>query len=187
MRPWRRAPIDPEVIALAGRVFDLAREGDTGELAAYLDAGVPANLTNDKGDTLLILAAYHGHPDTVAALLARGADHARVNDRGQTALAAAVFRQSAAAVRALLAAGADPDLGRPQRPRDRRRSSTCRRCWRSCRSPSPAPPRSRKTRSELHGRGMCHPPGGVVQVVGWSPRREPARPRLPARGNRHEG
>ena len=53
------------------------------------------NLTNDKGDTLLILAAYHGHPETVGALLDRGADHSRANDRGQTALAAAVFRQSA--------------------------------------------------------------------------------------------
>jgi ankyrin repeat protein len=104
--------IDPDVVALAGRVFELARGGRTDELAAYLDAGVPANLTNDKGDTLLILAAYHAHPETVAALLAHGADHGRVNDRGQTALGAAVFRRSAEAVRALLAAGADPDLGR---------------------------------------------------------------------------
>lgn len=105
--------IDPEVIELAGRVFDLARGGYTEELSAYLDAGVPANLTNDKGDTLLILAAYHGHPGTVAALLARGADHARANDRGQTALAAAVFKQSTETVQALLAAGADPDAGGP--------------------------------------------------------------------------
>jgi ankyrin repeat protein len=106
-------PIDPGVIALAAKVFDLAREGDTEQLTAYLDAGVPANLTNDKGDTLLILAAYHGHADTVAALLARGADHSRINDRGQSPLAAAVFKQSADAVRALLAAGADPDAGQP--------------------------------------------------------------------------
>jgi ankyrin repeat protein len=106
-------PIDPGVIELAGRVFDLARAGSTEDLAAYLDAGVPVNLTNDKGDSLLILAAYHGHPETVGALLDRGADHSRVNDRGQTALAAAVFRQSSDAVRRLLAAGADPDAGGP--------------------------------------------------------------------------
>lgn len=106
-------PIDPGVIALAAKVFDLAREGDTDQLAAYVDAGVPANLTNDKGDTLLVLAAYRGHADTVVALLQRGADHSRVNDRGQTALAAAVFKQSDATVRALVAAGADPDAGRP--------------------------------------------------------------------------
>jgi ankyrin repeat protein len=106
-------PIDPGVIELARRVFDLAREGSTEELAAYVDSGVPANLTNDKGDTLLILAAYHGHPETVGALLDRGADHSRVNDRGQTALAAAVFRQSAETVTRLVAAGADPDAGGP--------------------------------------------------------------------------
>jgi ankyrin repeat protein len=103
--------IDPDVIALAGRVFDLARGGHTAELATYVDAGVPADLTNDKGDTLLILAAYHAHAPTVAVLLERGADHGRVNDRGQTALGAAVFRQDEVAVRALLDAGADPDLG----------------------------------------------------------------------------
>ena len=104
-------PIDPEVIELAGLVFDLARAGATEELAAFVDAGVPANLTNDKGDTLLVLAAYHDHPETVGALLDRGADHSRVNDRGQTALAAAVFRRSADSVGRLLAAGADPDAG----------------------------------------------------------------------------
>jgi ankyrin repeat protein len=106
-------PIDPGVVELAGRVFDLARGGHAEELAAYVDAGVPVNLTNGKGDTLLLLAAYHGHAGTVAALVARGADHARANDRGQTPLAAAVFRQSAEIVRQLLDAGADPDAGGP--------------------------------------------------------------------------
>jgi ankyrin repeat protein len=106
-------PIDPGVIELARRVFDLARGGATAELVEYLDAGVPVNLTNDKGDTLLILAAYHGHPETVGALLDRGADHGRANDRGQTPLAAAVFRQSADTVTRLLNAGADPDAGGP--------------------------------------------------------------------------
>jgi ankyrin repeat protein len=105
--------IDPGVIELARRVFDLARDGATEELVEYLDAGVPVNLTNDKGDTLLILAAYHGHPQTVGALLDRGADRDRANDRGQTALAAAVFRQSTDTVTRLLAAGADPDAGGP--------------------------------------------------------------------------
>ncbi|MGY1814458.1 ankyrin repeat domain-containing protein [Blastococcus sp. SYSU D00820] len=105
--------IDPGVLELARRVFDLARGGATEELAAYVDAGVPPNLTNEKGDTLLLLAAYHDHPGTVAALLARGADVGRVNDRGQTALAAAVFRRSAETVRLLLGAGADPDAGGP--------------------------------------------------------------------------
>ena len=106
-------PIDPGVIELAGRVFDLARGGRTEDLAGYLDAGVPVNLTTSKGDTLLVLAAYHDHADTVGLLLARGADHSRANDRGQTALAAAVFRQSTETVTRLLDAGADPDAGGP--------------------------------------------------------------------------
>ncbi len=105
--------LDPEVLDFAHRMFDLAREGEHGELAAYLDAGLPVNLTTGKGDTLLILAAYHAHPETVRALLDRGADTSRVNDRGQTALGAAVFRRNAHAVRALLAAGADPHAGSP--------------------------------------------------------------------------
>ena len=105
--------LDADTIDFAHRMFDLARSGATGELSAYVAAGLPANLTNDKGDTLLILAAYHNHAETVAALLAHGADPARVNDRGQTALAAAVFRQSARTVTTLLAAGADPAGGSP--------------------------------------------------------------------------
>jgi ankyrin repeat protein len=92
-------------------VVDLARNGDTERLTGLLDAGVPVNLTNAAGDSLLILAAYHGHDDTVRLLLDRGADTARVNDRGQTALAAAVFRQSRSIVESLLAAGADPHHG----------------------------------------------------------------------------
>ncbi|HEX5541425.1 MAG TPA: ankyrin repeat domain-containing protein [Micromonospora sp.] len=105
--------LDEATLAFAHRMFDLARAGQTDELIGYVDAGLPVNLTNDKGDTLLMLAAYYAHPDTVAALLDRGADHARVNARGQTALAAATFRRSAEAVTALLAADADPERGSP--------------------------------------------------------------------------
>jgi ankyrin repeat protein len=105
--------LDEKTIAYAHRMFDLARFGDGPELAANITAGLPPNLTNDKGDTLLILAAYHDHPETVAALLAHGADPNRVNDRGQTALSAAVFRQNPITVRTLLRAGADPDGGAP--------------------------------------------------------------------------
>lgn len=106
-------PDAEKVIELAGAVFDLARTGDAGTLAAYLDAGVPADLTNDRGDTLVMLAAYHGHRDAVAALLERGADPDRANDRGQTPLAGAVFKGEDEIVRLLLAAGADPDAGTP--------------------------------------------------------------------------
>jgi len=92
-------------------LFDLARTGDTGRLAEAIEAGIPVNLTNEAGDSLLVLAAYHDHPATVRALLDAGADTARINDRGQTALGAAVFRRSEPTVTHLLAAGADPALG----------------------------------------------------------------------------
>jgi ankyrin repeat protein len=91
--------------------FDLARRGDVGALTTYVDAGLPVNLTNGRGDTLLLLAAYYQHTDLVRELLARGADTERVNDQGQTALGAAVFRRCRPAVEALLAAGADPRGG----------------------------------------------------------------------------
>ncbi|MCP2251598.1 hypothetical protein LY13_000326 [Prauserella aidingensis] len=105
--------IDPELLELAGRVFDFARHGDTDTLAAYVDAGVPVNLSNDSGDTLVMLAAYHGHAGTVAALLSRGADPNRLNDRGQSPLAGAVFKGEAEVVRALLEGCADPEAGQP--------------------------------------------------------------------------
>ena len=105
--------VDPELVEFATKVFMLARSGAADELIAYVDAGVPANLTNDKGDSLLMLAAYHGHGETVRALLARGADPERPNDRGQRPLAGAVFKNEPDVVRALLEAGADPHAGQP--------------------------------------------------------------------------
>ncbi|WP_406328436.1 ankyrin repeat domain-containing protein [Streptomyces sp. NBC_00203] len=104
---------DPEVVELATKIFDLARRGETEALVAYVDAGVPANLTNDRGDSLVMLAAYHGHADAVRALLERGAEADRINDRGQTPLAGAVFKGEAAVIRVLLDAGADPAAGTP--------------------------------------------------------------------------
>jgi uncharacterized protein len=104
---------DEDVVELATRLFGLAREGATETLAAYIDAGVSADLTNQSGDSLLMLAAYHGRAETVQALLARGADPDRANDRGQTPLAGAVFKSEVDVVRALVDAGADPAAGRP--------------------------------------------------------------------------
>jgi ankyrin repeat protein len=104
---------DPELEEFATRLFDLARTGETDQLRAYVEAGVPANLSNDKGDTLLMLAAYHGHAETVRMLAELGADACRANDRGQTPLSGAVFKKEPEVIRALLEAGADPDEGTP--------------------------------------------------------------------------
>lgn len=104
---------DAELVDLAHRVLDLARAGATGELTAYVDAGVPVELTDPAGNSLLMLSAYHGHAGTVAALAERGADPDRVNERGQAPLAGAVFKGSVEVIEALMAAGADPDAGTP--------------------------------------------------------------------------
>ncbi|MEU8974111.1 ankyrin repeat domain-containing protein [Streptomyces monashensis] len=104
---------DPEVVELATKIFDLARQGQTEALVSYVDAGVPADLTNDRGDSLVMLAAYHGHAETVRELLVRGAAADHVNDRGQTPLAGAVFKGEAEVIKALLAGGADPAAGTP--------------------------------------------------------------------------
>lgn len=98
---------------LAHFVFDLARSGDDERLAAYLDGGVPVNMTDATGNTLLMLAAYNGRPSTVILLTARGADVNRLNDRGQSPIAGAVFKLEPEIVRTLLAAGADPNAGTP--------------------------------------------------------------------------
>jgi hypothetical protein len=103
-------PLTEEELAFLQSMFELARAGDL-SLLEQVDAGLPVNLTNSSGDTLLILAAYHTHADLVRGLLGREADHERVNDRGQTALGAAVFRRRADIVSTLLEAGADPDAG----------------------------------------------------------------------------
>ncbi len=110
---------DPEVVELATKIFDLARRGETEALVAYVDAGVPANLTNDRGDSLVMLAAYHGHAEAVRALLERGAEADRINDRGQTPLAGAVFRRGGGHPRASgrrRRPGRGHPLGRRHRP-----------------------------------------------------------------------
>lgn len=104
---------DQAAIDLAHQLFDHARAGNTAELVAHVDAGVPVELTDAAGNTLLMLAAYHGQADVVAALIERGAEVDKLNDRGQSPLAGALFKGEDEVVRLLLAAGADLDAGTP--------------------------------------------------------------------------
>jgi uncharacterized protein len=108
-----RGTLDAEVMDLVARLFDSARSGDAAMLAAYIDAGVPVNLTNANGDTMVMLASYYGHESAVAVLIARGADVDRHNNRGQTPLAGAVFKNDTTIIELLLSADADPLAGSP--------------------------------------------------------------------------
>ncbi|KAG7122796.1 putative ankyrin repeat protein like [Verticillium longisporum] len=64
--------LPPEAIELAGRMYDAARSGDATVFAQALPAGLPVNMTNEKGDSLLMLAAYYGHAELVKLCRYRG-------------------------------------------------------------------------------------------------------------------
>jgi len=104
-------PADLErIVAFA---TDCARDGQAELLAAYVDGGYPVDHPDAAGNTLLMLAAYHGHAGTVRMLLDRGAGADRLNDRGQSPVAGALFKGEDDVVRLLVAAGADLDHGSP--------------------------------------------------------------------------
>lgn len=98
------------VLALA---LDLARHGDTEQLAEFLDHGLPVDAVSESGDSLLMLAAYHDRAETVTMLLDRGADPDLRNVRDQSIVAGALFKGADEVVRRLVAAGADLDAGTP--------------------------------------------------------------------------
>ena len=101
----------------SARVIELsmhfAREGMTGELAGFVDHGLPSDVQDDDGNTPLMLAAYHGHSETVQMLIERGADVDLRNNRNQAPVAGALFKGEDDVVRLLITAGADLDAGTP--------------------------------------------------------------------------
>src|SRR5690606_11224542 len=111
-RRWSRPmaeqpPLDDATLAFAERVFDMARHGAAEDLQPLLEAGLPANLCNSKGDSLLMLACYNGHPDTARLILQHGGDPELANLRFQTPLAGVIFKGDQAMVELLLEYGAD--------------------------------------------------------------------------------
>ncbi|WP_067430038.1 ankyrin repeat domain-containing protein [Nocardioides jensenii] len=98
------------VVAMA---MDLARTGETDQLVEFIDHGLPVDSRDGGGNTLLMLAAYHGHAATVAALVERGADVDLRNERDQSPVAGALFKGADDVVGVLVAAGADLEAGTP--------------------------------------------------------------------------
>ncbi len=101
-----RQMTEEEAAEFAEQVFDVARKGDAAMLAALLSKGLPANLRNHKGDTLLMLASYHGHADAVRVLLEYQADPEIRNANGQSPIAGAAFKGDLAMVKLLIEGGA---------------------------------------------------------------------------------
>jgi uncharacterized protein len=112
-RPPSASELDEDTLAFVRKVFHFARAGEAAELAALLDQGLPPNLRNERGDSLLMLACYHGHADAARALLEHGADPEIMNDAGQTPLAGAAFKGDTAIATLLLDHGAAVDNAGP--------------------------------------------------------------------------
>ena len=87
---------------------DLARKGDTEGLGALLKAGLAIDARDAKGNTLLMLASYHGRAEVVKLLLKSGATVDLRNDKGQTPLGGVAFKGYVEIATLLLDAGADP-------------------------------------------------------------------------------
>ena len=99
------APNDPTLPDVAA---DLARKGDAEGLGALLKGGLAVDARDAKGNTLLMLASYHGRTEAVKLLLKSGATVDLRNDKGQTPLGGVAFKGYTEIATLLLDAGADP-------------------------------------------------------------------------------
>ncbi|KDN38713.1 hypothetical protein K437DRAFT_251143 [Tilletiaria anomala UBC 951] len=114
-RPTDPSQLSDDALDFAKRMFDMARAGDA-KLIEYLKAGLPPNLMNNRGDTLLMLAAYHGHASLVKDMLTSipcPADPNQLNGKSQSPVAGAVFKGFDDVVKVLIEGGADPLAGQP--------------------------------------------------------------------------
>ena len=88
-------------------IFDHARNGQTEAVQMYLTSGYTPNIISPRGDSLLIVASYHGHADLVKLVLAQpGVPVDFQNKMGFTALTGASFKGYTGIMRQLIAAGA---------------------------------------------------------------------------------
>ena len=92
---------------LQQQALDFARAGDTDALELMVQAGLPADLSDHKGNSLLMLACYYQNLDTARMLLDHGATPNSRNDRGQTPLGGVAFKGYADIAELLIGHGAD--------------------------------------------------------------------------------
>lgn len=77
---------------LQNMALDFAREGDTDTLQSMVKSGLPIELKDSRGNTLLMLSAYNGNYETAKMLLQMGADVNSVNDHGHSIIAGVAFK-----------------------------------------------------------------------------------------------
>ena len=94
--------------SLPDAAADLARNGDAIGLDGLLKGGLAVDARDAKGNSLLMLASYHGRAEVVKLLLKSGATVDLRNDKGQTPLGGVAFKGYVEIATLLLDAGADP-------------------------------------------------------------------------------
>lgn len=87
--------------------LNYARYGNTQDLMLMIESKMPINLSDQKGNTLLMLAAYNNHEQTTQMLVDKGAIVDQKNDRGQTPLAGVCFKGYLNVAKVLVRAGAN--------------------------------------------------------------------------------
>src|ERR1700758_2740864 len=97
------------LVELARTASRAAIQGNVRALVTALDAGVPVDLDDQTGNSLLMLAACNGRPEAGAVLLERGADPNRTNLHGHSPLCGAARRGDLRSTRLLLAHGGRVD------------------------------------------------------------------------------
>ena len=96
-------------VELQNMALDAARSGQTSTLEPMLRSGMPVNLSDHKGNSLIMLASYHDHPETVECLAYYQANVDQRNDRGQTPLAGVAFKGHMDCARILVHYGANAE------------------------------------------------------------------------------
>jgi ankyrin repeat protein len=91
-----------ELLSLTSEAFAQARAGNATALEALLACGVPVDIRNERGESLLMVAVAHGHLDMARVLLAMGADPEITNGRGESPIQVASRREDDAMVVLLL-------------------------------------------------------------------------------------
>lgn len=94
-------------------IFDAVRQGDLQKVLSHIFSDGDVNLTNHKGHSLLMLAAYNGHEVLTSLLLQHGADVNSRDASGNTILMGVAFKGHVEIAQRLLAAGADPHATNP--------------------------------------------------------------------------
>jgi ankyrin repeat protein len=108
-----RPEMDQETYNQVQELFQLTREGNAARVGRLLEMGLVPNLRDGQGNTLLMLASYHGHHELTRLLLIHGGDPQLPNDRSQIPLAGAAFKGDLEMARLLIEFGADVNAVSP--------------------------------------------------------------------------